>query len=606
VAISHQKHSFSPIKILGIVLFLLSPLFLFAQQDSTQQIKARLAKTDSADNKLNHKIDSVQSRVNAIFNPNLNQLGKNVRDKNKAKRDSITFYKKRDKEKRKIQAKLDDAKKNNQSTEKYITQLDSLDKVKYDPHQSNTLSPQQKLNALKQKATHPADSLKGINPSLSSTKLTNKIDSLEQVGPMKQINSAESKISQTEQKLNAPVNKAEGVMNEKLSLMNKEGGTGANLPGNVNVPDAGLKTDLHINGKTNLPSADLNVNNPLDEVNNPLKNELGEAGGKVSEVKGIPQEQISKIKSIEEVKGAQSKLGEANAITDKAQGYGNDVKNLSQGNLNEVKDAPKALEQQATKLDEVKGIQKEAGQLDQYKGMATKGNDPEAMKQLAMQQAQASFTPPTNHFAGQEQVLQKAMDDMSKLKSKYTELNSLKDIPKRKPNEMRGKPFIERIVPGITLQVQKNKDVLIDYNPYLGYRFYGKFTAGAGWNERFNVGKHFYFSLKDRIYGPRVFADYKIGKGFSVRTDIEKMNTFIPSVSGTGLNGDPDHRAWVWSAFVGIKKEYKFWGSVRGNAQFLYNLYDDHHNSPYGDRVVVRMGFEFPLKKKTKPSADGN
>jgi hypothetical protein len=193
-------------------------------------------------------------------------------------------------------------------------------------------------------------------------------------------------------------------------------------------------------------------------------------------------------------------------------------------------------------------------------------------------------------------VLQKAMDNMSKLKSKYTELSSLKDIPKHKPNEMKGKPLIERFVPGLTLQVQKTRDVLIDYNPQIGYRFFGRFVAGAGWNERFGVGKHFHFSLKERVYGPRVFAEFKIGKGFSIRTDAEKMNTYVPSINTT----DPDHRAWVWSAFVGLKKEYKFWGSVKGNAQFLYNLYDDHHNSPYGDRVVVRMGFEFPMKKKVK------
>jgi hypothetical protein len=493
-----------------------------------------------------------------------------------------------------VQTRLAEAVKNNQPTEIYQVQLDSLDKIKYDPHQSNTLSPRQKLNALKQKATNPGDSLKGINPSLPSSILTGKIDSLEQAGPMKEVNKAEPKISQTEQKLNAPVNKAESAVNEKLDLMSKEGGTGANVPGNVNVPDAGMKTDLNLGDKTSLPQTDLDVNNPLDKVDNPLKDQLGEAGSKLNEVKGLPQEEMGKVKSIGEVKEAQQQLGKVNAITDKAQDYGSDVKNISQGNLSEVKEAPKALEQQATRLDEVKGIQKEAGQLDQVKNMAGKGNDPEAMKQLVMQQAQASFTPPTNHFAGQEQVLQKAMDDMSKLKSKYKELSSLKDIPKRKPNEMKGKPFIERVVPGITLQFQKSHDVLIDYNPQVGYRFYGRFMAGTGWNERFRVGKHFHFSLKDRVYGPRVFAEFKIGKGFSVRTDAEKMNTYVPSINTT----DPEHRAWVWSAFVGIKKEYQFMKGVKGNAQFLYNLYDDHNNSPYGDRLIVRMGFEFHMKKK--------
>jgi hypothetical protein len=49
------------------------------------------------------------------------------------------------------------------------------------------------------------------------------------------------------------------------------------------------------------------------------------------------------------------------------------------------------------------------------------------MKQLA------ANTVAINHFAGKEEVLQAAMDKMSKLKQKYTELNNLKDVPKRKP-----------------------------------------------------------------------------------------------------------------------------------------------------------------------------
>ncbi len=49
-----------------------------------------------------------------------------------------------------------------------------------------------------------------------------------------------------------------------------------------------------------------------------------------------------------------------------------------------------------------------------------------------------------------------------------------------------------------------------------------------------------------------------------------------------------------------IEKDYKFIGKVRGNVQILYNLYDDHYNSPYFERLNVRMGFEFPMKKTRK------
>lgn len=50
---------------------------------------------------------------------------------------------------------------------------------------------------------------------------------------------------------------------------------------------------------------------------------------------------------------------------------------------------------------------------------------------------------------------------------------------------MKEKPLIERIVPGIALQVQKKgDDLMVDFNAYAGYRFTGRITAGLGWNQR--------------------------------------------------------------------------------------------------------------------------
>jgi hypothetical protein len=101
-------------------------------------------------------------------------------------------------------------------------------------------------------------------------------------------------------------------------------------------------------------------------------------------------------------------------------------------------------------------------------------------------------------------------------------------------------------------------------------------------------------SSLDRIYGPRAHASFGLKKGFSLKAEGEKMNTWVPSFVGTPDGG----RGWVWSVFVGLKKDYQFAKGVRGNAQILYNIYDDHDNSPYVERLNVRMGFEFPMKKK--------
>ena len=246
---------------------------------------------------------------------------------------------------------------------------------------------------------------------------------------------------------------------------------------------------------------------------------------------------------------------------------------------------------------EMKQFQSEVKGLDQYKAMAAKGNDPKAMEKLAVEQAKQQAV---NHFAGKEKELQSAMSQISKYKQKYSNLSSIHDIPKRARNTMHGKPLIERIVPGINLQVQKKSTVLIDFNPQIGYRFNGRLTVGAGWNERVGFHHYTHLSHKDRIFGPRTFAEFKFTKGFALRGEVETMNTFVPPLI-TGSTPDPTNRQWVWGIFGGIKKEYNLSKKIRGNIQMMYNFHDRFYKtSPYADRLNVRMGVEFPMKKKAK------
>ncbi|PZR03399.1 MAG: hypothetical protein DI539_26305 [Flavobacterium psychrophilum] len=612
--------------------------------------KIKLNEGDSSGNRINTKFDRTQSKINKLFNPNLNELvSKDKVEKKKQRRDSVQFYKRLETRKKQVKGKIDSLEKIQQPSGKYTLQLDSLNKVKYlakknqfdlDPKQVakqkldrkkqkrdsiqfyKKLNEQEKitknkidslhqlnqpteryvhqldsLNKVKfvphkrESLAHKADSLKSVN--LSTGNYTGKLDSLNRLDPSKYTKQVDSKAADLQNKINHPASKMEGAVNEKLNLMNKEGGAGTNLPSNASLPQSQLPNTQLPNAQ--LPNTQFKTDNPLDGIDNPLQDQIGKTGivnEKISDVKGLPQEQIKKVKSIDELQSAQSKLGEANAITEKAQ---KDVQNIAKGDLKEVKELPKAAEEQAGKLG-MDELQKETGQFEQYTDMNDKLKDPESLKAEAMKQATIAI----DHFAGQKEVLQGAMDKMGKLKSKYSSLNSLKDIPKRKPNEMKGKPFIERIVPGIAFQIQKSSDVLLDYNLLIGYRITGRFTAGAGWNERITIGKHVSISLADRIYGPRVFVDFKIGKGFSVRTDIEKMNTYVPSLTSNGYSTSEEYRAWVWSAFIGIKKEYQFIKKVKGTFQIMYNLYDDHNNSPYAERLNMRFGFDFPIKKKLK------
>lgn len=131
------------------------------------------------------------------------------------------------------------------------------------------------------------------------------------------------------------------------------------------------------------------------------------------------------------------------------------------------------------------------------------------------------------------------------------------------------------------------------------YRLSPRFSAGAGWNYRLGLSHGVYTRGRDRVYGPRVAIQYNWKKGLSLRFLPEIMNANIdPALIASGT---PDRRrVWIWGAFVGVKKDFSVFKSVRGNAEGLFNLLEQGTTTPYGDRVVLRFGFEFPLKKKRK------
>ena len=278
--------------------------------------------------------------------------------------------------------------------------------------------------------------------------------------------------------------------------------------------------------------------------------------------------------------------------------YGADIQQLAKGDEASLDKLASTAEQHTVELAGLKDIQKDADVLGEYKEELALVQDPNGLKEEGVEQLQQAAM---DHFAGKEQILQQAMDKMSKYKEKYSSLTSLANVPKRPPNEMRGKPLIERLVPAFMVQIQKEgDDLLVDFNPYIGYRFTGKFTAGPGWNQRIGYNtKVNDFTAKPRIYGPRLFAEYNLWKGFSPRVEVEVMNALV-APENQPSRMDLGTRQWVWGAFIGLKKEYRFIKNVKGTALVMTRLFDPDHKSPYADILNVRIGFEFPMKKKLK------
>ncbi len=152
----------------------------------------------------------------------------------------------------------------------------------------------------------------------------------------------------------------------------------------------------------------------------------------------------------------------------------------------------------------------------------------------------------------------------------------------------------EKLVPGLTFQVQRPGAWLVDVNLSLRYRLTSYRCIGSGWNERIIIG-HIQGGNENKIHGIRNFTEVIVFKGFAARIDVESMNSFVEL---SQPNQDVGTRQWNWGYFAGIKKEFSFIPRVIGNVQFMYNLYDSKNRSYYPERFNVRFGFELQAKKR--------
>jgi hypothetical protein len=418
-----------------------------------------------------------------------------------------------------------------------------------------------KIEDQRDRLTSQIDSLQKLN--LPIGKQTNKLDSLNQAQ------------AATTTKFNSKIEDLKSKTTGKLNALD--------LPPQYKEPVQALTKNID---GVNLAGADIKV--PGVEI----------PGYTMPKIDGLGDVDIGKLGNVAELGGLpkiETPVGDLGQVGQQLQGVQEDIKNVAGGDLNDAKNIPKVIENQASNIEGVAELQKQSGVVSDYQTKLENMNDPEAAKKQAAEMAQKAAV---DHFAGKQEQLKAAMDQMSKYKQKYSSVSSIKDLPKRKPNAMKGKPFVERLIPGLYFQYQQKIFNLFDLNPYLGYRISGRFTAGAGWNHRFSYNRKFHeWSKKGRIYGPRAYVDFKLGKGFIAHLESEVMNTFVPSVIG-GTVVDQGQREWVWGMMTGLKKDYKIYKNLKGTVLIQYNIFNPKYKSPYVDRLNSRIGFEYTLKKR--------
>lgn len=483
-----------------------------------------------------------------------------------------------------------------------------LDKTSSQPRLS---SYNHKIDSLKGRLTSRIDSLRTLKvPDVkmihSLDSMRGKLDSLKNSGVVKDFAKAEKKLAGIESSVTSKLGGVSGKINGKLKLFNDNGGNAGhvNIPGvsGVNTKLPGIKTPPLGGVNSNLPG----INTAAAEKSLGSNASLLKGGGQSNlggtslpgsgtslntGSPGLPNVDLGGISPIQkegaELTKATGQIGE----------YQKEASDVLKGDMTNTKQLSKDLEGRANGIAEVGKLQSEVMTIAKQKALIEKWNsDPEYKKELLVTQAKEQAL---NHFAGHDKELMAAMNQLNGIKSKLKDREQVADLIKKSGLSIKSTPRIERIRPGFNVQPQFGDNVTIDLNPQVGYRISWRFTAGAGWNERigFNSAKR-KFGENERVYGPRAYFQFKIKEGYFAMANVDLMNTFI---SSTYVNTtDPQTRQWVWGYMAGMKKEFRYSNRLLGNVQILYNIYDPHHQSPYSSRINIRMGIEFPFKKKAQ------
>ena len=422
------------------------------------------------------------------------------------------------------------------------------------------------------------DSLSGLR--LHNGRYTRSLDSLNRKNPLNRVVEGEAKVNEKQSEIESKINKPLGKVNEKINQLNGQAEGHGNLPAGFSAQ--GLNKDL-----PEVP--DLGLNAPDVPVNRPDINTNKLADGAAPD---INLDVNTKFKSAMGDNKVTGKVDDISKASQNLSGYSDDVRSVTSGDLRGgsqlQKDAISEINNDQLKAAEGQ-LTEASGQIEMIKSM----KDQEAFKKQAMEKGREIVA---QQIALHEGTLSETVNKVSQHQKRAgTVFSKVKGLPKRSVREAKP-PVIERFVPGVTVQVQRTNAWLIDINPAVRYRLRSIFSAGIGWNERIVFDGDFNFYRESRMYGVRTFSELSVLKGLWIKADVECMSAFIPV---SNAQRDTGERKRIWQYLAGIKKEFSFAPGVVGNVQFMYNLYDPQRTSPYVNRLNVRFGFEFPLRKKS-------
>lgn len=351
------------------------------------------------------------------------------------------------------------------------------------------------------------------------------------------------------------------------------GDLSGNLPiSNIGRSDESLpKLDVTDASLSSIQNSYINVPQLGELKNRELPGELSNARNVMGDVSSQAKEVGGLAKDAERLKGEGINSDEANELIDGA------IKNA------------KPLEGVSNQLSEVE-------KLDQLKQLdMAKFKD----AQLARDQLASKIT--TNQVLQNEEAVKVYMEKMRKRKRKFNQISDMRYIPKIKPNEMKGKPLGERVVPGLLFQIfdsgqtrDSKKIVSWFLAPELLYRISGKLSAGIGgvYRIQYSVAPKVFWDRP--LYGYKLIGQLKIWKDVHLRAEWENLSFYSPP---TLL--EDRQRIWRNNWLAGIGRVQPITARLSGYFWAFYNVTRDPDDI-FRNRVILKTGLQFTIANNHK------
>ncbi len=193
------------------------------------------------------------------------------------------------------------------------------------------------------------------------------------------------------------------------------------------------------------------------------------------------------------------------------------------------------------------------------------------------------------------QKIESAQTQLNSLKDKISQAgggNSGMDIPDFRPNTQHVRTFLRRLTYGFNIQSVRSNyyfPTTTDLGVSLGYKLNDRSTIGIGASYKMGWGQDIgHIAVSTQGVGLRSFFDTKI-KGSFFATGGFEYNYQQPIYS---LSQIQSLSAWTQSGLIGLTKQYKIGGKMKGNIQLLWDFLS-YQQVPKGQPVLFRVGYGF-------------